>query len=211
MASFQEVIFNIQNLKSGFLQSDDNKLSDRQVAFIVNYYRAKLCDQQLSKGKTLSNYFYQTIQDVEFEHFKTAIGECILRSKKEIPQVISSDFKDMFTYVGPMDGSKKFDEVNFNDLQTLAYSKYSSKYPKFCIKDRFMYIYLPPTLNLNKLMVRGVFESPEKVDSFTAFRGFNFEYPISGKMLDTIYKMIIDSEFKLGITIPQDEENDGKN
>ena len=208
--TFKQIIYNIQNLKEGFVQSDDNKLSDRQVAFIINYYRAVLIQQQLSKGKTLSNYFYQTINDVPFEKFCTAIGTNLLRSKDPLPQVVSSNFKDMFSYVGVQDGSKKFDEVAFNDLQTIEASRYAKKYPKYCIKDRYLYLYCPPTVNLEKLMVRGVFETPEKVEKLSTFQGFDFEYPISAYMLSTIYEMMMSKELKFGLSIPKDLENDGE-
>ena len=44
-----KIIYNIKNLYSGGIQSDDINLSDAQLAHIINYYRAKLIKQEQEK------------------------------------------------------------------------------------------------------------------------------------------------------------------
>ncbi len=207
--TFQSLIFDVQNLITQFLQPDDNKLSDRQVAFWINHYRSKLIKQALSKGEALSEWFYQTLPILEIEKVTTELGDCLYRSKLPLPQPVFSNLRDMLSYVGPPEGSKNFDELKYQDLQFIEFSKYAKRYPHYCIRDRYLYIYYPPTSNLSKVMVRGVFEEPEKLGLYSAFTGFDFEYPVPGYMIDTIKKLIIDSELKLGLSVPKDDTNDG--
>jgi len=46
---FSEIIYNIKNLIAGGIQSDDQDLSDLQLAYIINYYRARLFKQEQEK------------------------------------------------------------------------------------------------------------------------------------------------------------------
>lgn len=209
--NFNKLIYDISNLATSFRQSDDNPLSDRQIAFWINSYRSKLAQQSLSKGDKLSEAFYQTIDKVEIEQITSNLGDCLYRTKIPIPQPIFSKLKDQLAYVGPEDGSKNYDKLEFHDLQFIGFSKYAKKYPHYGLKDNYIYLYIPSTFNVKYISIRGVFEEPEKVEYLKdPFIGFEFSYPIAGYMIPTIKDMIMEKELRIGLTTKEDIINDGR-
>jgi hypothetical protein len=59
MASYNEIVYNLKNVYRGGITSDDETMSDRQLIFIFNYYRAKLIREDLNKGRTIDRSIIQ--------------------------------------------------------------------------------------------------------------------------------------------------------
>ena len=84
-----KIIYTIQELRSKFSQSDDNPLSDRQVLFILNYYRSFLIRQDMEKGRPLSPFIIQELTlDLENSEFivesTTELDNMLLRKLERI-------------------------------------------------------------------------------------------------------------------------------
>ena len=52
MATLKEIIYNIKNLQGRGEFTDDLKLSDRQLEFIIDHFRAELAAQKANTGKS---------------------------------------------------------------------------------------------------------------------------------------------------------------
>jgi hypothetical protein len=207
---FSKLIRDIGNIAYNYRQSDDDNLSDRQIAFWINSYRSKLAQQELSKGNKLSEAFTQTVEKVEIEKYKSNLGECLYRSVLPIPQPIFSKLKDQLSYVGPEDGSQNFDKLEFHDLQFIKFSKFAKNYPHYGIKDKYLYLYYPPTENIKYISIHGIFEEPEEIEKMKdPFIGFEFEYPIPGYIIPTIKELIMEKELRIGLSTNEDKVNDG--
>ena len=211
-----KIIYTIQELRSKFSQSDDNPLSDRQVLFILNYYRSYLIIQDMEKGRPLSPFIIQELT-LDLEKVDKGIGfvtkDMILRTKIEIPKPIEGHMHDYITYVGRADFEDRWTQLDLQSLKSVSYTRHAGRFPRWFARESFIYVKFPPTCTIKKVLIRGVFEEPELVAKLAGkiapFVGQEWDYPISNNMLSTIIRMLEESEFKFTFAIPKDNENDG--
>jgi hypothetical protein len=211
-----KIIYTIQELRSKFSQSDDNPLSDRQVLFILNYYRSYLIRQDMEKGRPLSPFIMQELT-LDLEKVDKGIGfitgDKILRTKIEIPKPIEGHMHDYITYVGRADFEDRWTQLDLQSLKSVTYTRHAGRFPRWFARESFIYVKFPPTCTIKKVLIRGVFEEPELVAKLAGkilpFTGQEWDYPISNNMLSTIIRMLEESEFKFTFAIPKDHENDG--
>ena len=211
-----KIIYTIQELRSKFSQSDDNPLSDRQVLFILNYYRSFLIRQDMEKGRPLSPFIIQEVT-LDLEKVDKGIGfitgDKILRTKITIPKPIEGHMHDYLTYVGRADFEDRLTQLDLQSLKSVSYTRHAGRFPRWFARENFIYVKFPPTCTIKKVLIRGVFEEPELVAKLAGkilpFTGQEWDYPISNNMLSTIIRMLEESEFKFTFAIPKDNENDG--
>ena len=211
-----KIIYNLQELRSKFTQSDDNPLSDRQVLFILNYYRAFLIRQDVEKARPISPFLMQELT-LDLECSDKGIGfitkDGILRTTTQIPKPVEGHMKDYLSYVGRADFEDRWTELSLQSLNSIESTKHAGRFPRWFVRENYIYVKFPPTKTLSKVLVRGVFEEPEIVAKLAGkiapFQGQEWDYPISSNMLNTITRMIEESEFKFTFAIPKDNENDG--
>ena len=60
MATLKEIAYNIKNLISGGVGSDDSDIDLRQIKFMIHYHRANLLMQYTDNGRKSSDIIYQT-------------------------------------------------------------------------------------------------------------------------------------------------------
>jgi hypothetical protein len=211
-----KIIYTIQELRSKFSQSDDNPLSDRQVLFILNYYRSFLIRQDMEKARPLSPFVIQELT-LDLEKVDKGIGfttnDKILRTAIDIPKPIEGHIHDYLTYVGRADFEDRWTQLDLQSLKSVSYTRHAGRFPRWFARENKIYVKFPPTCTVKKVLVRGVFEEPEIVAKLAGkiapFTGQEWDYPISNNMLSTIIKMLQESEFRFTFAIPKDHENDG--
>lgn len=218
-----KIIYTIQEIRSKFSQSDDNPLSDRQVLFILNYYRSFLIRQDMEKGRPLSPFLMQELT-LDLEKVDKGIGfttnDKILRTTIEIPKPIEGHMHDYLTYVGRVDFEERWTQLDLQSLSSVSYTRHAGRFPRWFVRENKVYVKFPKTCTLKKILIRGVFEEPELIKKaecvcntppgkIPLFVGMEWDYPISNNMLSTIIRMLEESEFKFTFAIPKDHENDG--
>ena len=217
MATLKEIIYHLKNLKSQGVQSDDNKLSDQEVMFMVDQYRAKLIRQQYDRFKTINPQDVQDLGYVEVEpapadEFFAIGGFDVFQTVREIPRMISTDRGSAFTFVGPSPVDLPFQRTSLTKLPWDRHSRYTKAVPKWF--DTLSRVYVATEQPINEVFLLGVAESPYKVLEFKNeidySDPYNFEYPISLTMLDSLYKMIAEAEFKIIGMGMEDRKNDGR-
>lgn len=225
MAKLSGIISTIKNLPRGGIGDNiENAYNDRQLAFIINYYRAKLIDQDINKGKYLTQYYAQTLGKVKLvKASKTEcglpdclLGDLVLRTEASMPKAIDTNDKNLISYVGTVDGLTPYQRTTFQSIFYNRFAKYTGNRPKYYELNDHLYIVNPPTTNLKYISIIGVFEDPLKVNQFKAigcsesdfcFNPFDMEYPLSLKHLDTIYKLIISTEYRFNNILKFDTNN----
>jgi hypothetical protein len=228
MSKLSEIISTIRNLpRGGQGDFDDNAYTDRQIAFIVNYYRAKLVQQDIDRGSYLTQFYNQTLGKVkliratkiECGDMDCEVGNYILRSEFEIPKAIDTKDKNLITYVGTVDGNLPYQRTTFQEATFDKYAKYTGRRTKYYELNNYIYIINPPTNNLKYITIIGVFEDPIKVNEFKkvacdsndyCFNPFDMEYPMGMKYIDTIYKLITATEFRFNHILQYDTSNNSK-
>jgi hypothetical protein len=224
-----EIISTVRNLpRGGKGDFDDNSYSDRQLAFIINYYRVKLIDQDINKGKYLSQYYVQTLGKVKLiktSKTECGLGDCdlndfVLRTEIPIPKAVDTNSQNLITYVGTVDGNKSYQRTSFQSVKFDSFSKYTGRNTKYYELGEYLYIVNPSSNSLKYITITGVFEDPLKVNEFKSigcddssdycFNPFDIEYPLSMKHVDTIYKLIVNTEFRFQNILKFDTENNTK-
>jgi hypothetical protein len=219
MATLQAIIYNIANMRKSWTRSDDDKFTDRQAAFIINYYRATLIKQFKDKGKYLTGNLVQNLGRVELikadQNEECSIVNCTLRVKNPLPKAIDTNSTNLITYVGPLNGSKSYQRTTYQRAIYDKYATYTSKQSKWFELGNYIYIINPPSNLLKYINIQGIFEDPTAANDYKVtcetgecFIGFDYEYPMSITLLDTIYKMMADVEFKIAGTTKADTKND---
>lgn len=221
-----EIIYSLRSLpRKGDGLSDDDSYSDRQLAFLINSYRAQLIKRDRDKGKYITEYYTQDLGRVplikadaheccDWEPF-----ECVLRIENPLPKVVDSNTDPLFVYVGTVDG-KGFQRTNYNKAQFGSYAKYTGRMTKWYQSGDYIYIINPPTKALKYINIQAVFENPTEANEYKTckcndgnddcFVGFNYEYPMSLTDVQDIIKMDADVRLRIANVLPKDELNDSK-
>lgn len=114
-----EIVFNIKNLIAGGIESDDENLSNYQVAFMVAYYRSKLLKQDQEKGRLDKSLYVQNLGKVKLiqadKNECCDIDACILRTEEKIPKPVETSFGINLTFVGTIQG-KPFNRYHHNTV-----------------------------------------------------------------------------------------------
>ena len=222
MATYNEIIYNLSNLYDGGIGSDDNNVSNDQLIFIFNQYRAKLIREDLNKKRSIDPQIVQNLGCVEVECVDAS--ECcdiksyttILRSKKPLPRSIEGYNKNYLVFVGTVDKVIPFMVTSETQARWGGNSKYTGNTPKAYIRDNDRYLYLinaPAGIEL--ITVDVIAENPEEASKFTTCAGepcFNndMEYPISAHMIPIINTLITQNELRLLSGTNTDITNDTK-
>jgi hypothetical protein len=204
----KEIVFNIKNLKAGGTQSQDNSLSDFQILSMIDYCRSILIRQQQGNGYRINDNLVQDLGNIDI--IMTDQRKRYYITNREIPKPIETSMAVMLTYVG--DGSEtSYQKAVRHSNKWSKFSRFTSGDPKWYFVGDNIGVSNPTGLRC--LQVRGVFESPYKAVVFAGkddpMDPLNFEYPISSTMIDSIYKMIVDSEFRLQMIMNRDTLNNG--
>lgn len=224
-----EIIYYYQNLRQKGIQSDDNQISDEMVYFDLNKKRAVLLRQEEYRNNTINPEVVQTITVsleraslVDIQNCNISIKEgCILKSVNPLPLTIDLKINSNYLIVSSLDNKNTFDFTTLYGIRYDSHQKYTSNTPKFFIKNRYLYIVNPPNLLLRYVSLSALFEDPKEAIEFNdssiggitidPFDPYNFEYPITGNMLELVYNLMINGELKLQSSLKDDTKQDNQN
>jgi hypothetical protein len=144
---------------------------------------------------------------------------CVLRTELPIPDTLElgGGKSHAFTFVGAYGGTA-WQETTWQRAPWDSYAKYTGKQTKWLIKGRYIYILNPPTAEMSYMNIQGLFEVPKEAEEFRTCDcpdndadcndGFDFEYPMSLHLVDTLMKLIMENEVRWSALIPIDTTND---
>jgi hypothetical protein len=220
MATYNEIIYNLKNLFRGGLTSDDETISNRQIIFVFNYYRAKLIREDLNKKRTIDRSIIQDLGCVALECVDAAeccdivdSGSNVLRTVEPIPDLLELYDRDLLTFVGTVDKVETYQVSTEAQIRWSRNNKYTSKITKAFMRDDRNHLYIAnPPKGLELINIQGVFENPEEASRFNhsirkpCFTKDSY-YPISAHMIPVINQLIMQNELKGLIATPSDETN----
>lgn len=218
--TLKQIIYNIQNLAKAGGIVDDNRLSNRQVGFWVNYYRALLIRRDLDKkATTFSDNIIQDLGCVELEQVDSAeccvapIGCYILKSKLALPKPLELSEMDAITFVGSLDSTRGYELSSSVRSNWDQYNRYTSKTPKAYFTGGHIYVTIDEAIRF--IRVLGLFEDPTEASRFHHCDGDacyteDSEYPISAWMIAPITEMILQKELNITISTSSDTTNNAQ-
>lgn len=218
--TLKEIVYNIQNLLSKGHQTDDNKLSDRQVAFIVDYMRAYLLKQDREKDKHYDRDIFQNLSPIKMTPVPETDNcflnnDCVvLKSNIKLPKYIK--LLSVKTLKGVPIEKSNWSRVYWNQ-----YEKFTSNRVVYFIKDGYLYV-----TNLKGIVfvqMFGLFENPTTVlinnkylcdqcpdcgDCGNCPEDYlDMEYPISSELLHRMIGLLKNNELNILLSVPQDTLN----
>lgn len=215
--TLNKIIYNIRTLIKD-RHSDDLNFTDRNIEFWVSYLREKLISQSIDKGRPISESIKQTINNFELETIDSGIDLSLytdliqIRSKIKIPNLISTPSGDMLLGIYGIDGVTPINIQPKARAIRNKYNKYTRYFPVAYLDKGYIYIEGCNTL-LEHISVEGVFRNPSEVDKLNGLTDeeiLNKEYPIEGRMLDTIHDLIKEKELNLFYQLEDDKVNDAQ-
>lgn len=211
------LVYNIRNLIRDN-RSDDIKITDRQIEFIINYYRARLIKQDVDKKRPISSNVIQDIGKVALtkmdssEISNLSLGQNLLRTTNPIPKLLELNNKDAIMYLGGLDKMSNIDFVTKTQSRWNRFNKYGSQLPTAYYRNGYIYIENCPKL-LKFINVEGIFADPREVSKYKSI-GVNCynitddPYPISEYMVSTLTDMMISKELTFFLQMYPDSIND---
>ncbi len=169
----KEIISTIRNHFDSPL-SDDNKLSERWVLFVLEKLRAAILYEDLKSRKIVNDHNKQTIS-VPFietdENFCDCDGDnksvCkILRSRCSIPKIIDNTIFD----ISSPSGRLQYEVVDPSAIKYKSISRISANQKKIFVFFRTLsdgqYLYLANSPFIDKALLVALFEEPMKAKQF---------------------------------------------
>jgi hypothetical protein len=217
MATQREIIYTIKTILRGGLITDDDRITDRQVAFMIDNVRATLLRQQYNKGQNLSDNNIQTITCMEVEQVDTSFmpdfpsGCAVYKTVLSIPKPIESKGKDLITGItGPNLGGVTFDFIPYARVPYASYTRF--KKPLVTLFNNHLYFLNHSGFMMN-VAVSGVFEQPNELASYNNCEGqpcfdWDSNYPMSSHLIDAVIQMVT-NELTLTLKTYQDRTNSG--
>ena len=222
MITKNKIIYDLLSILRGGILSDDEQITTSQVSFWIDNIRSILIRQQYTKGQSINSDIIQTIDCLDIEEIDASLCPCeiigcnILRSKKQIPVTVETEFKNLITRVStPFIKGVTFSHIPFSRVPYVNSMKFGKKIIKWFIHNRFIYLISKDVL-IDKISLSGVFQYPEDLKDFvncsdqSCYTDDSY-YPISNHMIEVMKKMIIDLNGKIVLSTFGDNINNAKN
>lgn len=204
--------------------SDDEYIDKRQLKFWIHNQRALWLRNELNRNRTIDSNIIQDLGCVELEVVDASacsdipVGCSVLRTIKDIPNAIELHNKTLITRIGPLDQS--IPDFTFTSHERAIFSgngKYNVKHIYAYLLNNKMYLKFDEKCNLEAKMlthvnIRGVFEDPTEVATFTDPTGASCysddgEYPLNRWMYNYIKDAIVKADLSNMIMLPTDSTN----
>lgn len=195
----------IDNLRAN-LQAADSQVkeaTDQHIMFMLDEARAKLASQKMD-AKVNILQMIQTADIKPKDATKAEMGTIGISKilKLEIPDPIAYLDGGGVITVGPTDGSENYTRITYAHLQFILHRKYTATSPKWFFLENAIYIINTDSEALQMVRVRGIFDEPYKVEQvmnrYKYLAPFDWEYPVSMKDLDAVYKIAMAGDLAWG-------------
>ena len=193
IASLNEIAYNIaENF------NDQSDILINRLKFSIVYYRAMLIRRDYARNIHLPETLLQEIVlETEKIKYHDPVTYEFIRTKKKppIPVRISGP---VFHYVGGTDRKTPYQFIYPEQMAYNNYNKWLCKPPAYSYVDGYVTVH---NISASKIIIRAVFEDPEKVREFNDPNGAcptgDEEFPIPYDMIDSITKGIISGELSI--------------
>jgi len=202
MATLNEITYNIKNLVSGGVASDDSDISNRQIKFMVHYHRANLLMQYTDNGKKASNACFQmdvlspTSSGATIKH---VVG---FNDNRGIRSVAYKDDTSIESSYSPLPIIQHHDRMFVNNSRFIlsAGSKIAT------LSDRKLYVWEGDSIvSGGSVEVNGIFSNPTEVSSYVDDE--TTQYPIPEELIAVLVKEVLKQEFSIIMSVPSKGPN----
>lgn len=200
--TIREVLDIVQGIYSKGVPSDDSRLRDRQIYNKVIRLRSLLLSQKANKRQPIGQWNYQTIE-VEFQKADTTESTCtpasgmyILKSKQELPAIITHTRGYLIDSVTSLDGSQVYGLTKWETKKYQKANKYTSNKPDYLIRDGRLMITsqdYPERITLTAVFADPLlayrFSECCSEDGGVCMANQDYEFPLDQDIIDAIADM----------------------
>lgn len=224
MAKLREHIYAVKNILERGLASDDSRLSEKLIAFLLKTARSQLIKEKINKYKEVSQLSYQTIcvpLELTTYHdcdcIPESVGCKILKSTCKIPRDLVSKWGSSLTVLTASGRILDMSSLTQNDL-----TKYSdtNKNPKIAYFIENQHIYVLNNTDLKIVLLSAIWEDPEIINTFCkcnngklteepCYDPIDDDFPIDAELSRPMRLMVI-QELQNMYRIPEDNLNNAK-
>lgn len=214
-SSLNDIAFNLLNSLRGGRSSNTEHISLDQIKFMVKYYRAMFIRRDMERNFSRASLFEQDLGPVPVslvdsaEDSAVTSGVDLNRTDKQLPTPVRLKMKPALTHISSADKvGKPIPLLNAERAYWQQYGAHTSTDPFAFFRNGYLYIENDNTAT--EYNIRGIFEDPEQVHTFTRANGLDLysadsPFPISTDMLEGINKGLINGELRL---IQEPQAND---
>jgi len=191
MATLNEIAYNIKNLVSGGVASDDSDVSLRQIKFMVHYHRANLLIQYTDNGKKASNSIFQ-VESTSPSANGIDLGLVGFNDNRAIRSIAYKDDSSVESSYVPLPIVQNHDRVFVNNSRFIL--KAGSKIAT--LSDRKLYVWEGESLvSDGSLEINAVFSDPTSVSSYAG--DDTTQYPIPEELIPLLVQNVLQLEFNV--------------
>ena len=232
MATVAQHIYHLKEILSKGLPSDDFRLTNRHLYFILIYVRAELLKNKLEKGKKISPFNYQSIPCYKLEY--KAITDCgcytstckALQGVEDLPAIISNPNTTSglaLQGIWNINLHEKYSHTSIDKLRHVQYTKTKKNGKTFFIHPtttgHTLHVQDQPSLEV--VSVVALFEDPIAISKLklencstetgtACYDPLKDEFPMSLDMVRVMYKMSYEELTGIMMKVPNDTTNNSQ-
>jgi len=202
MATLNEIAYNIKNIISGGVASDDSDVSTRQIKFMIHYHRANLLMQYTDNGRKNSNSSFQVdviTPNANGATYKDVLGFNENRAIRSIAYKEDSGVESEYVNL-PI--------VQHHDRTFVNHSRFIKKNTSkiATLSDRKLYVWEGDSIVSNgTIEINAVFSNPTEVSSYDT--DDTTQYPIPEELITVLVKQVLSQEFNVLMSVPSNGPN----
>lgn len=202
MATLNEIAYNIKNLISGGVGSDDSDISTRQIKFMVHYHRANLLMQYTDSGKKTSNSCFQ-IDTIPASSSGANIKDYVgFNDNRAIRSIAYKDDNSVDATYSVLPIVQHHDRMFVNNSRFV----FASNSRIATLADRKLYVWEGDSVVSDGILeVNGVFSDPTSVSSYVDDDAT--QYPMPEELITVLVKQVLEQEFSVIMSVPSNGPN----
>lgn len=207
MATLREIVYNIKNIaEGGSSLTEDSKISDSQVEFLVNAYRAKTLMQYTNSGRSVHPQTLQT-----FKHTATTDNNTHI----DFPSVINFNeqraIKSIVFYDSSLGTSEYIEVGTKGSTAYLLGNRFTSGKKTARIQDGRIYFSNFDLDTNDYVEISAIFSNPTEITTNVGlFDKDTSIYPLPAELITSISQEILAKEYSVIMGTPRDKEIDGE-
>lgn len=210
MSTLKQLIYNVKNLNGK--HTDDYSMTDRQLEFIFNHFRAEVASQRVNSKKSIDGFTQEipAVQLLKTSDFRPRRNDVyILKSKDPLPNIVTSHRGDIIDYVGVRDEYLGFQKSSLQTFNLDMENDFVSE--AYFTTQGHLYIVSKNRRMLKSVYMSAVFGDPRAyMDYMGMDTSGDFEYPVPSNLIGQVNNLVINNEYRWGKMILPDLINDGQ-
>lgn len=217
--TLREIIYDVTEILNAY--SDDHKISEEHIAFMVNNKRNLLLKQYMSNlKKEVPMEAMQTIclpLELNKDCFE---DQAVMKSTIKVPSTLENSGRSNIVnaYAKELRFTKNINIIPYQRFPFVYSEKYNHNQLFITIDpESYLLVYNKDQLNLvmTNIVVEGVFENPEEAYNLSCDASnnncdfYDSQYPIESSMIDIMRNQIV-QELLLKYQIPTDNINNAE-